>query len=86
MCLWIIQSLPVINKDACLICRHYADVHVGFKLPVGKRRYKSKEDKGYVEICLVLLNESQGVINTAVNVTLTPVRTNSSIFVRGEKW
>lgn len=34
----------------------------------------------------MLVNESQGVLNTAVNVTLTPIRTNTSIFVRGEKW
>lgn len=37
-----------------------------------------------MEICLVLVSDSQEMIGTAINVTLSPVTTNTSIFVRGE--
>ena len=60
------------------------DIRVSFKLPLGKTRYESHEDRGYVEVCLILLSDYQAVLSTAVTVTLSPARTSSTIFVRGK--
>ena len=51
-------------------------------MPTGRLMYEIEEDVGYVEVCLTLVNEA--VLRTSVNVTLTPVPTNSTIFARGE--
>ena len=45
--------------------------------------YESKEDRGRLEICLVLTSEYQAVLSDPLSVTLTPIQTTSTIFVRG---
>ena len=45
--------------------------------------YESEEDRGGVEICLTLVSDYQETLDTAVTVSLSPVRTDSTIFVRG---
>ena len=66
----------------CLDCG-CTDIRVSFKLSSEKTRFESREDRGYVEVCLALLNDNQAVLSTAVTVTLTPTATSSTIFVRG---
>ena len=45
--------------------------------------YESKEDRGWLEVCLVLTSEYQAVLSAPLSVTLTPIQTTSTIFVRG---
>ena len=72
----------MVNIDTFLDCG-CTDIRVSFKLPLGKTRYESHEDRGYVEVCLILLSDYHTVLGTAVTVTLSPARTSSTIFVRG---
>lgn len=41
------------------------------------------EDEGWVEVCLALQSDFQAVLNRPASVTLTPIQTTSTIFVRG---
>ena len=60
-----------------------AGIHVDFDLPEGRTMYESKEDRGWLEICLELTSEYQAILSAPLRITLTPIKTTSTIFVRG---
>lgn len=45
--------------------------------------YENFEDEGYVEVCLILVSDYEAVLSTKVNITLTPIQSVSTIFVKG---
>ena len=61
-------------------------IHVAFDLPEGRTLIESNEDMGRAEVCLELVSDYQAVLSTPVSVTLHPIQSTSTIFVRGECW
>ena len=69
----------------CVLSQIYIhiDICVDFELPSGKMMYETHEDRGYMEICLMLISDYQTVLRNTVSVTLTPIQTTSTFFIRG---